>query len=87
MDQGDSRAHSVGKSVVASDGLSDIWHATAQGIIVGANAVIVDVHPDPSTALCDGFQAIVPTDLPRYVRDTEIVRRAYNERRANSDDA
>jgi 3-deoxy-7-phosphoheptulonate synthase len=32
-------------------------------IAVGADAIIVDVHPDPGTALCDGPQALVDVDL------------------------
>src|SRR5437764_3895393 len=30
---------------------------------VGADGIIVDVHPDPGTALCDGPQALVTSDL------------------------
>ncbi len=33
------------------------------GIAVGADGVIVDVHPDPETALCDGPQALLGADL------------------------
>ncbi len=32
-------------------------------IAVGADGIIVDVHPDPETALCDGPQALVDGDL------------------------
>jgi 3-deoxy-7-phosphoheptulonate synthase len=32
-------------------------------IAVGADGLIVDVHPRPDTALCDGPQALVETDL------------------------
>ena len=32
-------------------------------IAAGADAIIVDVHPDPGTALCDGPQALVDADL------------------------
>jgi 3-deoxy-7-phosphoheptulonate synthase len=32
-------------------------------IAVGADAVIVDVHPHPDQALCDGPQALVDADL------------------------
>jgi 3-deoxy-7-phosphoheptulonate synthase len=41
-------------------------------IAVGADGVIVDVHPDPGTALCDGPQALVDDDLDQLaaaVRD------------------
>ena len=33
------------------------------GIVAGADGIIVDVHPEPSTALCDGAQALVHEDL------------------------
>ena len=32
-------------------------------IAVGADGVIVDIHPDPESALCDGPQALVDEDL------------------------
>jgi 3-deoxy-7-phosphoheptulonate synthase len=32
-------------------------------IAVGADGIIVDVHPDPDNALCDGPQALVDGDL------------------------
>jgi 3-deoxy-7-phosphoheptulonate synthase len=33
------------------------------GIAVGADAVMVDLHPEPGAALCDGPQALVDLDL------------------------
>ena len=36
---------------------------TRAAIAVGADAVIVDVHPDPTSALCDGPQALYGDDL------------------------
>jgi 3-deoxy-7-phosphoheptulonate synthase len=36
---------------------------TRAAIAAGADAVIVDVHPDPKAALCDGPQALDGTDL------------------------
>jgi 3-deoxy-7-phosphoheptulonate synthase len=33
------------------------------GIAVGADGLIVDVHPEPETARCDGAQALVDADL------------------------
>jgi 3-deoxy-7-phosphoheptulonate synthase len=36
---------------------------TRAAIAVGADAVIVDVHPDPTVALCDGPQALYGADL------------------------
>ncbi|MDR3032416.1 MAG: 3-deoxy-7-phosphoheptulonate synthase [Kitasatospora sp.] len=32
-------------------------------IAVGADGIIIDVHPQPETALCDGSQALIGTDM------------------------
>ncbi|MFW5417304.1 3-deoxy-7-phosphoheptulonate synthase [Nocardiopsis sp. CNT-189] len=37
---------------------------TRAALAVGADGVIIDVHPRPETALCDGPQALVQGDLP-----------------------
>jgi 3-deoxy-7-phosphoheptulonate synthase len=45
---------------------------TRAAIAVGADGVIIDVHPHPETALCDGPQALVDGDLrelAKVVRD------------------
>jgi 3-deoxy-7-phosphoheptulonate synthase len=73
-------SHSVGRRSVAPDGLLDIFHVTAQGIIAGANGVLVDFHPEPAQALCDGPQALTLDELPRFLEDVRIVRQAYEER-------
>jgi 3-deoxy-7-phosphoheptulonate synthase len=73
-------SHAVGKKDVAPDGILDIMHVTAQGIIAGANMVLVDFHPKPEQALCDGPQALLLNELEYFVRDAQIARRAYAER-------
>jgi 3-deoxy-7-phosphoheptulonate synthase len=73
-------SHSVGKKLVADDGLLDIHHVTAQGVIAGANMVLVDFHPRPDQALCDGPQALLLEELEHFVKDAELVRKAYLER-------
>jgi len=70
-------SHSVGSRAIAPDGLLDVFHVTAQGIIAGANMVLVDFHPNPSEALCDGPQALLMDELPRFIEDAQIVRDAY----------
>ncbi|MDL4771157.1 MULTISPECIES: 3-deoxy-7-phosphoheptulonate synthase [Thermomonosporaceae] len=56
---------------------------TRAGIAVGADGVIIDVHPHPETALCDGPQALVDGDLrelAKLVRELPpIVGRALTE--------
>ncbi|MEV4259052.1 3-deoxy-7-phosphoheptulonate synthase, partial [Spirillospora sp. NPDC049652] len=37
-------------------------------IAIGADGVIIDVHPHPETALCDGPQALVDGDLRELAR-------------------
>jgi 3-deoxy-7-phosphoheptulonate synthase len=73
-------SHSVGKRALAPDGLTDIHHVTAQGVIAGANMVLVDFHPNPEEALCDGPQALTPPELEHFVRDAQLVRDAYLQR-------
>jgi 3-deoxy-7-phosphoheptulonate synthase len=73
-------SHSVGRRTAAPDGLLDIFHVTAQAVIAGANMVLVDVHPHPGEALCDGPQALLLEELPLYLADIAIARRAYQER-------
>ncbi len=73
-------SHSVGSRAVAPDGLLDVFHVTAQGVIAGANMVLVDFHPKPEEALCDGPQALLMKELPWFLEDANIVRKAYQER-------
>ena len=75
-------SHSVGRRERGSDGFYDLQHATAQGVIAGANMVLVDFHPDPAAALCDGPQAMPLEELPAFLEDVRIVREAYEKRRA-----
>jgi 3-deoxy-7-phosphoheptulonate synthase len=73
-------SHSVGSRGRAPDGLLEIFHATAQGIIAGANMVLVDFHPDPHKALVDGPQALLLEELPFFLEDVRLTREAYLKR-------
>jgi 3-deoxy-7-phosphoheptulonate synthase len=75
-------SHSVGSRHAAPDGMLDLFHATAQGVVAGANMVLVDFHPDPPKALVDGPQALLLNELPYFLEDVRIVREAYEKRRA-----
>ena len=57
-------------------------HVTAQGVIAGANMILVDFHPDPSVALVDGPQALRMEELPLFLADINIVRQAFEQRLA-----
>ncbi|MEK7792702.1 MAG: 3-deoxy-7-phosphoheptulonate synthase [Pseudomonadota bacterium] len=73
-------SHSVGTRASSPDGILDIMHVTAQGIIAGANMVLVDFHPVPGKALVDGPQALLIKELPQFLEDVQIARNAYEKR-------
>jgi len=70
-------SHSVGRADAAPDGLSDIFHVTGQGLIAGASMVLIDFHPRPEAALCDGPQALRLEQLPGFLAYVRTVRAAY----------
>jgi len=75
-------SHSVGSRSRAPDGLLDIFHVTAQGVVAGANMILVDFHPHPAKALVDGPQALTLDELPYFLEDVRIAREAYEQRQA-----
>ncbi len=77
-------SHSVGTRHRSDDGLLDLFHVTAQGIIAGANMVLADFHPAPDRALVDGPQALTLEELPHFLDDAAIARGAYEKRCARA---
>ncbi len=75
-------SHSVGYRTTGPEGILDVMHATAQGVIAGANMVLVDFHPSPAEALVDGPQALKLEELPHFLEDVQIAREAYEKRLA-----
>jgi 3-deoxy-7-phosphoheptulonate synthase len=73
-------SHAVGRRDRAGDGILELLHAAAVGVIAGANIVLTDVHPDPRAALCDGPQALTLPALEHFIDDMTVVRKAYEER-------
>ena len=73
-------SHSVGMRAVAPDGILDIFHVVAQGVVAGANMILVDFHPDPSKALVDGPQALLLSELPHFLDDVALARETYVKR-------
>ena len=73
-------SHSAGRRSFAADGISDIHNATAEGVVLGANMVLVDFHPEPQKAMCDGPQALTLEELPAYLEDVRLVRETYLRR-------
>lgn len=73
-------SHSVGSRDKSSDGILDVAHVSAQGVIAGANMVLVDFHPEPTTALVDGPQALLMNELPRFLDDMAASHEFYKKR-------
>ena len=42
-------------------------------VAAGADAVMIDVHPDPERALCDGPQALTPVEMLELAGDLEAI--------------
>jgi 3-deoxy-7-phosphoheptulonate synthase len=74
-------SHATGRLDLDPEGIPEIFHAVGQGVIGGASMVLVDVHPDPKAALCDGPQALTLEQLPVLAAYTERVRQAYQDAR------
>jgi 3-deoxy-7-phosphoheptulonate synthase len=73
-------SHSVGSRMAGPDGILDVMHVTAQGVLAGANMVLVDFHPNPAKALVDGPQALRLDELPHFLADVAIAREACVKR-------
>jgi 3-deoxy-7-phosphoheptulonate synthase len=77
-------SHSVGMRAASPDGLQDIFHVAAQGIVAGANMVLTDIHPEPRKALVDGAQALTLDEFAAFLDDCAIAREAYEKRAARA---
>ena len=75
-------SHSVGSRAACPDGILDVFHATAQGVVAGANMILVDFHPDPPKALVDGPQALLMSELDHFLEDIQIARDAFVKRQS-----
>jgi 3-deoxy-7-phosphoheptulonate synthase len=72
-------SHSVGRLDWPVEGVPDVFLASAQGVIAGATSVLIDFHPRPESALCDGPQALRLEQLPRFLNYVRSIRAAYEK--------
>jgi 3-deoxy-7-phosphoheptulonate synthase len=77
-------SHSVGSRERSPEGLSDTMHVTAQGVVAGANMVLIDFHPAPRSALVDGPQALLMSELGWFLDDVALARECYEKRKARA---
>ncbi|MBI5412390.1 3-deoxy-7-phosphoheptulonate synthase [Candidatus Peregrinibacteria bacterium] len=50
------------------------------GIAAGANGIMVDVHPNPSAALCDGPQALLPDPFNKMMKEAQVIIKAIGKK-------
>lgn len=73
-------SHSVGSRARGPDGLLDVFTVTAQAVVSGANMVLVDFHPIPEKAMCDGPQALRLHEMEHFLADVALARETYVRR-------
>lgn len=73
-------SHSVGSRERSPDGIFDLMHVAAQGVVAGANMVLIDFHPEPAKALVDGPQAMLLSELGWFLEDVALARECYEKR-------
>jgi 3-deoxy-7-phosphoheptulonate synthase len=66
-------SHSTGKP-------SLITPMTKAAIAAGADGIIVEVHPKPEDALCDGNQALTPEMFEKLMKETKPVAEAVSKK-------
>lgn len=74
-------SHAVGCRDEGADLMSDIFHVSAQGVVSGANMILLDVHPNPATARVDSQQALDLKEFEWFIQDMNICRETYLKRR------
>ena len=45
-------------------------------IAAGADGLLIEVHPDPEKALCDGAQSLLPVQFEALMREIELIASA-----------
>ncbi|MFL5760290.1 MAG: 3-deoxy-7-phosphoheptulonate synthase [Thermomicrobiales bacterium] len=65
-------SHGTGRrSIVAQMALA--------GLAAGADGLIIEVHPQPEAAMCDGAQTITPSELASIRRRADLLHAALND--------
>jgi 3-deoxy-7-phosphoheptulonate synthase len=49
-------------------------------VAAGADGLMIEVHNDPTHALCDGPQALTPAQFAQVVKETEAIRSVLNNK-------
>jgi 3-deoxy-7-phosphoheptulonate synthase len=71
-------SHAVGKRQLVAP-------MARAAVAAGADAVMIDVHPDPESALCDGPQALTPDEMLDLGRELELLAKVLGRVMNRSD--
>lgn len=74
-------SHAVGCLEAGADHINDIFHVSAQGVISGANMILLDIHPDPIRARVDSQQALALDMFDWFLEDMQLCRQTYLKRK------
>lgn len=66
-------SHSTGKPSLISA-------MSKAAIAAGADGLIIEVHPEPKKALCDGYQALVPSEFTKLMKELKPVAKAVGRK-------
>jgi 3-deoxy-7-phosphoheptulonate synthase len=65
-------SHATGKS-------DYVLAATRAAVAAGADAIILEVHPDPKNAMSDGAQTLNPKQFAELMRQTRRIAEAIDK--------
>jgi len=66
-------SHSTGKPSLISA-------MSKAAIAAGADGLIIEVHPEPKKALCDGYQALIPSEFKKLMKELKPVAKAVGRK-------
>jgi 3-deoxy-7-phosphoheptulonate synthase len=58
---------------------SIVAHMAMAGLAAGADGLIIEVHPQPESAMCDGAQTITPAELASINRRAAALHAALHD--------
>jgi 3-deoxy-7-phosphoheptulonate synthase len=64
-------SHATGRS-------SLVISMTKAGLAAGSDGIMIDVHPNPNAALCDGKQALTPAQFIELVDECRPIAKAVD---------
>lgn len=74
-------SHAVGTLAGDLDDIPDIFNVCAQGIITGANMLLLDVHPEPLSSPVDDGQILNFEQFSLLLKDINFCRNSYVKRK------